>query len=162
MSKVVLVACVGRKLNHAAPAAELYRSPWFRKARRYAELAGERWWVLSAKYGLVAPDEVIEPYDETLRRMLARRRRLWACQVLENLTLTTDPTWDEVIVLAGRAYRELLAVWLAYRGYSVNVPMEGLGIGRQLRWLNRAIEELERESRPVQSARRSAGSVGQP
>ncbi len=148
MSKVVLVACVGQKLDCAAPAAELYRSPWFRKARRYAELAGERWWVLSARYGLVAPDEVIEPYDETLRRMPAWRRRLWACQVLENLALTTDPTWDEVIVLAGRAYRELLVAWLAYRGYTVNVPMEGMGIGWQLRWLSRAIEDLEQVRLP--------------
>ncbi len=162
MSKVVLVACVGRKLDRAAPAAELYRSPWFRKARRYAELVGERWWILSARYGLVAPDEVIEPYDRTLRRMPARRRRLWTYQVLENLTLTTVPTWDKVTILAGRAYRELLVAWLLYRGYTVSVPMEGLGIGQQLRWLNRAIEDLEQERLPVQSARRSPDSVGQP
>jgi hypothetical protein len=162
MSKVVLVACVGQKLDHAALAADLYRSPWFHKARRYAEMVADRWWILSAKHGLVAPDEVIEPYDETLRKMPARRRRQWTCQVLENLTLTTDPAWDKVTVLAGRAYRELLVAWLAYRGYTVDVPMEGLSIGRQLQWLNRAIEDLEQERRPVQSTRRSPDSVGQP
>jgi hypothetical protein len=144
MDKVVLVACVGHKLDHAAPAARLYRSPWFRKARRYAELVADRWWILSARHGLVAPDEVIAPYDETLRRMSVDQRREWARQVMEQLAPLTDSAQDEVIILAGRAYREFLIMWLVtFLGYTVSVPMEGLGIGRQLQWLNRAIEELE-------------------
>ena len=37
--------------------------PWFYKARTYVERTGRPWFVLSAKYGLVHPDEVIAPYD---------------------------------------------------------------------------------------------------
>jgi len=142
MSKVILVACVSKKLDHAAPAAELYRSPWFRKARRYAELTGGRWSILSAKYGLVTPDEVIEPYDATLRRAPVHERRRWAQRVVEQLTPLIDPAQDEIVVLAGKAYRETMVARLVDLGYVVSVPMEGLGIGQQLRWLNRAIEEL--------------------
>lgn len=146
MAKVVLVACVGKKLGRPAPAAELYQSPWFRKARRYAERVGERWWILSTEHGLVAPDAVIAPYDVTLRRMPIQARRGWAQRVLDELTPLAAPGRDEIVILAGRAYRETLAVELAGLGYTVNVPLAGLGIGRQLRWLNRAIEELEREN----------------
>jgi hypothetical protein len=143
MNKVVLVACVGKKLDHAAPAARLYQSPWFHKARRYAELVADRWWILSAGHGLVAPDAVIAPYDATLRRVPVDRRRQWTREVMEQLAPLTDPARDEIIILAGRAYREFLMMWLAdFLGYTVSVPLEGLGIGRQLQWLNQSIADF--------------------
>jgi hypothetical protein len=62
---------------------------------------------------------------------------------MEQLAPLTDSARDEVIILAGRAYREFLVMWLVtFLGYTVSVPMEGLGIGRQLQWLNQAITDL--------------------
>lgn len=48
-------------------ARELYCSPLIRMERVYAERHRDRWFILSAKCGLVAPERVIEPYDETLK-----------------------------------------------------------------------------------------------
>ena len=56
---VVLVSCVKSKLSHSAPARALYTSVWFRKVRDIVEASGARWYVLSSRYGLVAPD--VEP-----------------------------------------------------------------------------------------------------
>lgn len=56
-----LVSCVGDKHSKPLPARELYRSDWFLKARAYVEAQGEEWFILSAKYGLVSPDQVIAP-----------------------------------------------------------------------------------------------------
>lgn len=39
-----------------APAADLYTSDWFRKARAYAERYADTWFVLSALHGVLAPD----------------------------------------------------------------------------------------------------------
>lgn len=58
---VGLVGCASQKLKRPAPARELYVSPLFKKASAYAEATCDRWYVLSAKHGLVHPDAVLEP-----------------------------------------------------------------------------------------------------
>ena len=131
---VYLVSCVSKKLSHPAPARDLYISPWFRKARSYVERTGCPWFVLSAKYGLVHPDEMIAPYELTLNTMGVSDRREWARRVLTQL----EPRLGEgqsVVFLAGQRYREFLEQPLRSRGVAVSVPMEGLKIGEQLSWL---------------------------
>lgn len=75
MAAVALVACVAGKLEEPAAAEDLYTSVWFRYARAYAIQHADRWFVLSAKHGLVRPDQRIGPYDETLVRMAIAVRR---------------------------------------------------------------------------------------
>ena len=70
----ILVACCGPKLDHAAPARDLYTSDLFTKSRAYAERNGCGWAILSAKHGIVLPDEVIAPYDVTLKTMPAEQQ----------------------------------------------------------------------------------------
>lgn len=131
---IALVSCVSMKRPRAAAARDLYTSPWFRKASGYAEAVADGWYVLSAKYGLVDPGRVIEPYDETLNEMGSRERRAWAAGVLRQLEVVLR-SGDKVIMLAGQRYREGLIGALRARGVQVSVPMEGLGIGEQLHWL---------------------------
>jgi hypothetical protein len=45
------------------------------------------------------------------------------------------PASDRVVVLAGARYREFLMGYLKARTDIVEIPMEGLAIGKQLRWL---------------------------
>jgi hypothetical protein len=49
----------------------------------------------------------------------------------------------EVILLAGSRYREGVDLFLRQHGFSVSIPMEGLGIGKQLQWLNRAVHPID-------------------
>ena len=132
-SPVYLVACVAGKLNHPAPARDLYISAWFRKARAYVERRSGQWFILSAKHGLIGPSEIIATYDETLVRMSANGRRLWGARVIEAIDreIMADVP---LIVLAGRTYRDPIWPAIAHRA---SVPMEGLGIGAQLAWLGR-------------------------
>jgi hypothetical protein len=134
-----LVACVGKKRTQATPAQELYLSPWFRKARAYAERYAERWCILSALYGLVAPDEITAPYNVTLTTMKMADRLAWAERVWPALLAAApDPQRERIVVLAGDKYRQHLQEWLRIVGYDVEVPMLGLGIGEQLAWLDAA------------------------
>jgi hypothetical protein len=112
----------------------LYVSDWFHKARRFAEVSGCPWYVLSAKHGLVAPDQVIAPYEQTLNTTRAGDRRAWGARVAAQLA-EAAPDLSRVVFLAGGRYREFLAPHLAGRGVEVSVPMEGLRIGEQLSWL---------------------------
>ena len=135
---VALVACVGKKADRPKPAGVLYESDWFRKASTYAISISDAWYILSAKYGLVAPDTVIAPYDQTLNKMPVRERRAWAKRVLQDLAAILEPG-DRVAILAGQRYRADLVNPIRHMGCHVQIPMEGLKIGEQLRWLKQRI-----------------------
>ena len=133
---IYLVSCVSKKLEECVPAKCLYTSPWFLKARACVESTGRPWYILSAKHGLVCPDQRIAPYDETLNKMPAKKRSLWALDVLDELV----PRIQEgatVVFLAGERYRKCLVPALQQKGIRVEVPMKGKKIGEQLQWLGR-------------------------
>ena len=126
-----LVSCVKVKRDTPAPAKELYVSAWFRKARACVERTGRRWAVLSAKHGLVWPDQIVAPYDQKLR---AGESRAWSERVLADLEPHLGGV-SSVVFLAGDVYRQHLAEGLLDRGIGVRVPMEGLDWGSQGAWL---------------------------
>lgn len=129
-----LVGCASQKLRRPAPARDLYVSQLFRKASAYAELTCDRWYVLSAKHGLVHPDTIVEPYDMRLgtNDRTSPPIHTWAAGVRAQLDTELAGLGDVTLVaLAGEQYRTVL---LGSRWPSV-VPMKGLGIGQQLGWL---------------------------
>ena len=137
---IYLLSCVGQKQAAPIHARDLYTSTWFCKARTYADETGQPWFILSAQYGLVHPDEMIAPYDLTLNSMPVADRRRWASRVLTQLEQHLNGI-RSVTFLAGRRYREFLEPSLRSRGLVVSIPMEGLRIGEQLSWLTREIHD---------------------
>jgi hypothetical protein len=142
MARICLVSCVSLKAKEPSRARDLYKSPLFKKASEVAGKEFDRWYVLSAKYGLVDPDTVIGPYDKTLLDMAHDERFRWAEDVFRELVRCTSPD-DEITFFAGSKYRENLTPLLAKRGNRVSIPMAGLGIGRQLSWLARRAQHAE-------------------
>lgn len=84
---VGLVACSGTKLREAAPARDLYQGALFRKAAAYCDGAYDRWFILSAKHYLVAPGEVLDPYNLTLKGRTVADIAHWASMVESGLRL---------------------------------------------------------------------------
>jgi len=82
---IALVSCGKRKLDHPAQAADLYTGAAFRKAREYAEARATKWFVVSARYGLLAHDEVVGPYDLRLDDRSRPYREAWATWVVAQL-----------------------------------------------------------------------------
>lgn len=136
--KFAFVSCVRKKADQPQPAEDLYTSSWFQKASQYAKQNADQWYILSAKHGVVSPDEVIAPYDETLNEMGVDQRRAWARDVARQLEEVLQPG-DQVIILAGQRYREFLLEPLHILGCDVKIPMRGLRIGEQMSWLNKRI-----------------------
>ena len=135
---VYWVTCVKTKRSSKAPAEDLYISDWFSKARALVASTGAPWFILSAKYGLVSPNQVITPYELTLNEMLIANRRRWADEILEKFRKQI-PRPTRIVMFAGARYREFLKPRLEAMGIEVDVPMEGLPFGKQLSWLgNRA------------------------
>ena len=137
MTKVILISCASKKLHHEAEAQDLYVSELFKKSLQYAKsLNPDKIFILSAKYGLSKLNEEIEPYNKTLNRMHSNKIKEWADFVLKQLKKSTDIENDEFIFLAGNNYRKFLLPHIKH----YKVPMQGLGIGKQLQWLSKKIK----------------------
>lgn len=129
---IVLLSCVKSKRDQRCRAADMYTSPLFQKMMAYAQsLKPRRIFILSAKYGLLSPEDTIEPYEQTLKTMKAGERRAWARGVLSALRQNCDLETDDFVFLAGDAYRQNLVPHIKH----YTVPMEGLAFGKQLQWL---------------------------
>ena len=134
MRRVFLVGCVRKKQSGLVAARGLYVSCWFLKAREFVESQGGDWFILSAEHGLLHPDERIEAYEKTLNGMRVAQRIEWAERVdrqIEELL----PRLEVAVLLAGLRYREFLLPLLQARNIETQVPMAGLTIGKQLKWL---------------------------
>ena len=137
--RVGLVGCVKTKQTVPCLARDLYISPLFVGRRAYVERSCDRWYILSAKHGLVAPDQLLAPYEQTLTTMPARARQEWSRTVLAELRATV-PFWRTIFeVHAGIEYRDSgLVDGLRGWGATVEVPTEGLPQGAQLKFYKRA------------------------
>lgn len=135
-SVIYLVSCVSAKRQAKLPAAELYISDWFMKALNYVQSLHQPWFILSAKYGLLHPDEVIEPYELTLKHMSVRERKVWAARDIRQLDQRL-PNAERIVVLASKQYREFLMGYLERRAFHVETPMAAMRTGEQKQWLSR-------------------------
>jgi hypothetical protein len=134
---VALIQCGKRKRSVPCSAGDLYIGALFQKSVAYArKLGAERFFVLSARHGLVPFDREIEPYELTLNRMKKPERQAWRERVIAELRAQTDCKNDHFILLASDRYRDGLVEALR----NVTVPMAGLSLGRQLAFLKRALQ----------------------
>lgn len=132
MKHIVLISCVKRKAKGTARCEDLYTSDLFRKSLAYARKLGpDAIYILSAKYGLVDLAQELESYDETLKTMSVGQIRAWSERVLEQLRRVARLEQDHFTFLAAEKYRRFLLPHLPHH----EIPMEGLGIGCQLRYL---------------------------
>ena len=138
MVKIALISCVKTKSSDKVPAQDLYTSPLFKKSRTWAEINCDKWFVLSAKYGLVSPNTPLKPYGETLRSARKNLKEAWAKKVYTQMKAKGILRKEvQFWWLAGRDYKEPLSNLLS--GFSQYDPMEGLKIGNRLKWLTNQI-----------------------
>ncbi|MDI6697611.1 MAG: hypothetical protein QME85_01565 [Candidatus Saccharicenans sp.] len=143
MGKIIaLVACVSKKKVSADKAENLYISDWFRKASEYAKRKAEEWYILSAEHGVLNPEDEIAPYEKTLKKMKKDEKIKWAERVKSQLEKIASPG-DTLIILAGNEYRKLLLDFFFEKGCKVEIPMKGLRIGEQIKWLQQQLENPE-------------------
>ncbi len=137
MAKIVLISCVSKKLNYKSKAQDLYVSSLFQKNFQYAKsLNPDNIFILSAEYGLLGLNKEIEPYDKTLNKMSSNEIKKWANSVLNQLRKVANLDKDEFVFLAGNNYRKFLLPHIK----NYKIPMLGLGIGKQLKWLTEKIK----------------------
>lgn len=135
---VVLVGCTRSKAPAARPAAELFTGARFTKARELAIRSRKPWYVLSAKFGLLAPDELVAPYDVYLPDQSLEYRDAWGRWVTAQLAARHELRGAVVEVHAGQAYCEPLRRPFEEAGAVLRLPLAGLRQGEQLAYYDRA------------------------
>ncbi|MGW3915883.1 DUF6884 domain-containing protein [Streptomyces sp. NPDC005070] len=107
--ELVIIPCGSRKLERPARAADLYIGSYHRACRRAADaLRPERLLILSARYGLLDLDDIIEPYDTPHGAAGATTSQLLLRQATERDIVLLDP----VVALGGARHTALVhAVW---------------------------------------------------
>ena len=106
MDTIVLIACASKKLSRRATAEDLYVSDLFQKSLAYArQMRPAEIFILSAKHGLVRPDDRIDPYDVTLNAMSVAEVKAWSDNVFGQLQKHAHVEHDHFVFLAGDRYR---------------------------------------------------------
>ncbi len=140
MKKIVLISCVKEKLKIPAKAKDLYISDLFKKSYRYAQLLKpDNIFILSAKYGLLEPEQIIEPYNETLKDKSSTEIKEWSRRVISELDEKIDIDKSEIIILAGSKYYKYLLPYIK----NYKLPLGTLPFGSRLSFLKKQIEEYE-------------------
>ena len=146
--------CGSAKLDHKAPAGELYVGPYHRSCRDAADALtaeGGTVLILSARYGLVTLDQEIEPYDLRMGQLGS----VTVEQLREQARDLGADAAENVIILGGEAYTNAaLQVWP-----QAATPLAGLsGMGYQRQYLAEVAALPPGSPLPQPSASDSAGS----
>jgi hypothetical protein len=110
-------------------------SDLFTKAYSYATKKYDSVAILSAKHGLLLPDEEIQPYDLTLNNMSSDEVKAWSEKVFSQMKCKLNLSdFGRACFHTGNRYRKYLIPKLETMGIKCEVPLKNLGIGKQLAW----------------------------
>ena len=137
MADIALISCVKTKNDFRTRSLELYKSPLFKKSLLHALQNNRKPLVLSAKHGLLSPDDQIDPYELTLKTFSQKEKAQWAKTVVRKLKKVVKKN-DRLFLYAGSDYANSLLPLLAKEKIAVFQVLQGSLGSRlsQLRKLN--------------------------
>jgi len=118
---LVITQCSKRKLGMKTKAKYIYQGRMFKTVRELCEMNGWDYVIISAKHGLVHPDDEVTPYEKTIekRRDIEELRG----KVIPRLRKVL-PRYGRVIAVLGKKYRRIVEplsderfVFIEGRGY---------------------------------------------
>lgn len=124
-ARVVLVGSSGGMAGGPVRVADLFRSDGFARARDHAVSSGTPWFVLSAKHGLLEPDDVVAPYDLELGDASTVYRSAWGEWVAAQLGERVQLSGATIEVHGGVDFAQPLRQPLARRGAALELPLPG-------------------------------------
>jgi len=133
---VYLISCSSEKKDMKCAAAELYDSALFKKSLSFSrkhQPDDNYIKILSAKYYLTGLNQVIEPYDLTLKNFSTQQKKDWANRVYSQMLDLYSLQYDRFMFLAGDAYTKYLMGKFRYK----TDVLEGMRIGERMSYLDK-------------------------
>ncbi|HET9167961.1 MAG TPA: hypothetical protein VFN97_00955 [Actinospica sp.] len=119
-ASVILVGGGKDQLSAPAVARELYVSPLFARRRARAEASGVPWFVVSGRWGLLEPGDLVAPYSFSLAEQSVNYQRAWGRFVAEQLCVVGSVGRGDVVeIYAGAAYAAALTAPIEFLGARV-------------------------------------------
>lgn len=135
---LIITSCSKNKLDceelTEVRAKEMYQGTLFKKVRTYAEAMNFDYQIISAKYGLVRPDDPIIRYNQRLQTNgdVEKIRPDVEAKLRQDLS-----KYDTIVVIAGERYRQVLEN-LVNENF---VFIKAKGIGDMIHIVSKAIPE---------------------
>jgi len=133
---LLIVGCTKKKLADTqgicAPAKDMYQGILFKKIREYAEAMGFPYLIISAKYGLVTPDQEICGYNKVLKT------RKDVESIRPGVEKALEPyidKFDTICLIAGDQYRSVVRNMMNKKW----CYLKARGIGDMISIVSRAI-----------------------
>lgn len=105
MNTIALISCVKEKLDQTAPAKDIYIGDGFNLWYKDAEERNvSNIYILSGKYGLLLPNQLIEPYDLNLGEQSEEYQYYWKNKVLSRLKELHDLKIVHVLIYTNSTY----------------------------------------------------------
>lgn len=137
---IVIITCGKAKQACPAKAIDIYIGSVFKGKLKYAKALypDAPIYILSAKYGIIPADKVIEPYDLMVPERENEFFRKWAKKVLVQLE-QFDPK-EEIVFLGNQHYYKPVDKYFTGKKHA---PIIGLTPGRQLARLSQELEQVK-------------------
>ncbi len=141
--KIALISCTKTKKSYKCKARELYSpSALFSISYNYAKTIGvDAIYILSAKYGLLNEDDMVEPYEKKVDDLSRSERIEWANLVKRQLEKEFDMFNVEFVILTGKSYLNPLLDVNAFNKFTF--PLEGMALGERQSFMKKQIKHLE-------------------
>lgn len=134
---IALVGCCKTKLSYTCEAKNMYCSSLFKKTKKLIELNSLNWFILSAKYGLIENNKIIDPYDSSLKSFSLNELKKWSFDVYQEIK---NRKLNNLIFYCGSKYHNnYLIELLNNNNICYRIPMKGLSLGQRLSYLNKEI-----------------------
>ncbi len=150
MKKIILIACVSKKVDFKTKAKNLYISQLFENSLAYAySLNPDKIFILSALHYLLELDTEINPYNVTLSNIPKSKRKYgirvlspaekmeWGKIVGEMLSKQADLQRDHFIILAGQEYIKPIKPYIK----NLDDKLHGLRQGERVKYLKANLQE---------------------
>mgnify|MGYP001227054899 CR=1 FL=1 len=135
---IALIGCSKKKNLFSSRAKNLYSSFLFRKTKGLVEANPliKDWFILSAKYGLLNKEEIIEPYDLSLASFSQQQLKQWSIKIYEKIV---EKKLDNLYFYCGSKYHnKYLIELLEKNNIQYNLPFKGLSLGKRVQFLSQS------------------------
>lgn len=140
LHRVAIIPCTNQKSNISGPAREVWIGNNFQLTLAHAELWYDEVMVMSYKYGLIHPEDKIEPYDINIYYASAGDRLKWWITLRQQIIALAQrtekdsfPQPDLVAIYTGNYEQERIMREFVRAGMrNVIIPWKGARVGERM------------------------------
>lgn len=132
-NSVAVISCGRRKNNFRTQAKNLYTGNLFIAARKFCECNYSDWIILSAKYGVLFPEQMVEPYDLFIDDFTEDEKINWSNTVANKIMKMFDSN-KTIDFYTSKNYQKYVIPILTRGGYSTTENLNNLRVALKTKW----------------------------